>query len=91
MKIELSEDEIKSAIIGYVCEQGFSIDAAKAEVDLKAGRGENGATATVSVGKPEVNPVSEAPTVMASAKAETTPAPSEPSDSKKLKFGSNVG
>ena len=53
MKIEVNEDEIVCAIIEYVGNQGLPIDPAHAEVDLKAGRGENGMTATISVIRPE--------------------------------------
>ena len=52
MKIELSEEEIKVAIVDYVGSQGISIDPTHTEVELRAGRGENGMTATISIEKP---------------------------------------
>ena len=83
MKIELVEEEIKAAIIAYVGDQGFSIDAEKADVDLKAGRGEHGMTATISMnqGKLEVA-IDSAPD------GNVTDMP-EPADGKKLKFGND--
>ena len=51
MRIEINEDEIVLAIIAYVGAQGIAIDPTHAEVDLKAGRGENGMTATISIAR----------------------------------------
>jgi len=81
MKIEIEQAEIETAIIEYVASQGLPIKAEQAEVDLKAGRGENGMTATISInqGKATVK-------VNTERKVEAV---DEPADSKKLKFGSN--
>ncbi len=49
MQITISETEIKTAILGYVSSQGLTIHN-NAEVDLKAGRGEHGMTATIDIG-----------------------------------------
>jgi len=61
MRIELEEDEIKRAIIEYVSSQGLPIDPESAEVDLKNARGDFGATATISVTKPEATNVPAEP------------------------------
>jgi len=87
MKIEIDEPEIITAILDYVGSQGFTIDNERAAVELKAGRGENGMTATVSMsqGKVEVSvdkKVAEIPIPPQELK-ETI----QPKDSKKLKFG----
>lgn len=49
MQITLSQDEIEHAIIGYVRRQITIAEDQKIEVDLKAGRGENGFTATLDI------------------------------------------
>jgi len=49
MRIELEENEIKSALVAYINSQGFNIDEATAEVDLKNARGDFGVTATISM------------------------------------------
>jgi len=49
MQITISETEIKTAILDYVSSQGLTIHS-NAEVDLKAGRGEHGMTATIDIG-----------------------------------------
>ena len=82
MKIEIEQAEIETAIIEYVASQGLPIKAEQAEVDLKAGRGEHGMTATISIKQG-----------IASVKVQTADTKvtvaDEPADSKKLKFGSN--
>lgn len=49
MQITIAESEIKVAILDYVAKQGLTITA-NAEVDLKAGRGDNGMSATIDIG-----------------------------------------
>lgn len=49
MQITLNQDEIIDAIIGYVHSQIAVAPNQKIEVDLKAGRGENGFTATLDI------------------------------------------
>jgi len=75
MKIELSEEEIKTAIVDYVSSQGISIDSAHAQVELRAGRGENGMTATISIEKP-------VETAEAPKKEKVTPIKKEPNKAK---------
>lgn len=49
MRIEIEEVEIKAAIIAHYITLGWPITAAQTDVDLKAGRGEYGMTATLSI------------------------------------------
>ena len=58
MQITISEPEIKEAILDFVSKQGLTIHS-DANVDLKAGRGEHGMTATIDIGEPA--DVAEAP------------------------------
>lgn len=51
MQITLNQDEIVQALIAYVKSTGFINDGFDIKVDLKAGRGENGYTATLDVEK----------------------------------------
>jgi len=88
MQIQINEPEIITAILDYISSQGFSFNAKQAAVELKAGRGEHGMTATIDMtkeGKVEV--------VMTSDKTKSSINPTadlpEPADSKKLKFGND--
>ena len=82
MRLELEEEEIKSAIIAYIAAQGLTVNTEKTQVDLKNARGDFGVTATISIKQG-----------IASVKVQTADTKvtvaDEPADSKKLKFGSN--
>ena len=82
MKIEIEQAEIETAIIEYVASQGLPIKAEQAEVDLKAGRGDHGMSATISINQGIA-------TVKVEASDNKLEAVDEPADGKKLKFGSN--
>jgi len=60
MKVEIIESEIKQAIIEYVASQGLTVDGAKARVELRAGRDENGMTASLSISSDFSDPSTEA-------------------------------
>lgn len=49
MQITLNEEEIKDAIVAYVRQQIAITDTQRIEVDLKAGRGDNGYSATLDI------------------------------------------
>lgn len=49
MQITLNEEEIKDAIVAYVRQQITITDTQRIEVDLKAGRGDNGYSATLDI------------------------------------------
>ena len=75
MKIELTEEEIKVALVDYIASQGFTIDADNAEVDLKNVRGDFGVTATISMQKPvaeAVEPKKVTPIKKEKAKVDVT-------------------
>lgn len=83
MRVELEEDEIKRAIIEYVSSQGLPIDPDSTEVDLKNARGEFGATATISVTKPEVADMPE-PKKLEAAPGKVDPEAVDLSDDKSI-------
>ena len=68
MQITLNEEEIKDAIVAYVRQQITITDTQRIEVDLKAGRGDNGYSATLDI-RPAQTPST------AGAKATKTAAP----------------
>ncbi len=53
MKIHLDIKEIETALVAYVANQGINITHKEIEVDVVAGRGANGHSATIDI-TPEV-------------------------------------
>lgn len=49
MKIELQNDEIEEALVAYVAGQGIDIADKEISVDMTAGRGPNGYTASITL------------------------------------------
>lgn len=49
MKIQLNDNEIKTALIEYVSSQGIDISGKAVEVDMVAGRKDNGFSATIDI------------------------------------------
>ncbi len=49
MKIELSEPEIKTALISYIGTQGINLEGKNVSVELTAGRGPNGHSASINI------------------------------------------
>lgn len=49
MQITLNHDEIVNAIEQYVSNQGITVDGKKTEVNMIAGRGSNGFSATIAI------------------------------------------
>ena len=49
MKIELNHEEIEAALKAYVGQQGINIDNKAISVDMTAGRGEKGYTASITI------------------------------------------
>ena len=49
MQLSLNDSEIRQAVADYVAGQGISVVDKKVDVVLKAGRGENGYSATVDI------------------------------------------
>jgi len=55
MKIEFSENEIKQALTDYVEAQGISLKDKQITVQLTAGRGSNGHTASIEINNDKVS------------------------------------
>lgn len=70
MKVTLNDREIKEALSQYVGELGIDLNGKAVEVDLSAGRGPNGYSATIEITKAAVATVVPAAAV----------APAEPAD-----------
>lgn len=49
MQITIVQSEIEDAIRGYVSDQGIDLSGKQLEVDLTAGRGSSGFTATIDI------------------------------------------
>lgn len=48
MIVHLDQDEIHTALIEYISNQGYPVAGKKVDVELKAGRGKNGHSAQLS-------------------------------------------
>ena len=49
MKIEINQAEIEAAIVAYVGSQGIDVEGKDVGVDMVAGRGANGYTASITL------------------------------------------
>jgi hypothetical protein len=72
MRITLHNDEIDQALKAYVSSVGISLDGKDVDINIIAGRGENGTSAEL-----DVNPVSTKKTVSAVPKTKTKTKPKE--------------
>lgn len=54
MQIQLQHDEIEAALVEFIATQGFPLEGKKVSVEMKAGRGDNGYTAVISI-VPDIN------------------------------------
>jgi hypothetical protein len=68
MQIKLNQKEIEQALIAYISNQGVSTSGKTIVVDMTAGRGENGISATIDInnepettGKKERKPAAAEP------------------------------
>jgi hypothetical protein len=82
MRIVLNEEDLKTALVGWITSQGVNTSGKKVEVSFTAGRGANGHTAEIDI--TASNEIPTGPVIRAVVSEDTQTAFTEPVEKKSI-------